>query len=184
MSVTMTNILAWPAAPLPVRFVVRTPPAPGGPLRRETWDTLPPPSVGIAEWASARFVEYPQDAIRQLGSFSLDHPAILPGLPPWTGLEPLSTREKRWIFAPVVRHIRFCGFAGRDQLCKRAQYREAILVTRAGRKPPSGHGCTECASLFAGTAAGQPAFAECISGGIGEKCNNCLYRSTACTLQD
>ncbi|KAL4788732.1 hypothetical protein BDV19DRAFT_396042 [Aspergillus venezuelensis] len=182
-TVTMANIYAWPVSPLPSNFLVATPSAPGGPLVRSSWDVLPPVAVSVADWATARFVDYPQGQPTWLGVYTIANPVTLPGLSPWTGLETLSSRERQWIFAPVVRHVRFCGFASRDQLAKRAQYREAILVTRAGRKPPAGHECLECSRILTGTSGGHPAFVECISGGIGQKCNNCLYRSTICSLQ-
>ncbi|KAL2819592.1 hypothetical protein BDW59DRAFT_165044 [Aspergillus cavernicola] len=167
----MTNIFAWPAAPLPANFRAMTSLAPSGLFMRTTWDTLPPAAVSNKDWATAQFVDYQRP---WLGVYSFTTPAILPGLAPWTGLELLSSREKQWLFTPVVRHICFCGFTPRDQLVKQAQYREATLVTHPGRKQPAGHECLKCAGMFAGASAGSPAFIECISRGIGQKCNNCL----------
>ena len=51
----------------------------------------------------------------------------------------------------------------------------SFLVSRAGRQPPSGQECSECHRNR-----GRLGFATCISGGIGQKCNNCLYLGHGC----
>ena len=90
------------------------------------------PAEVIAEcWARSQFVELPPNA--WFIPRDPRHPVTIPGIPPWTGAQTLSSREQSWIRAPVRRSVPFCGFGRPDQLAVRTQSREAILVTRAGQ---------------------------------------------------
>jgi hypothetical protein len=170
----MTNILAAPLLRGPIH--PGPPPAIAG-TPRETWDRQPPAASTVQDWATAQFVNLPEEA--WFTPRSQRHPVAVPGLPPWTGGQALSARERRWILAPIIRSVPFCGFSRSEQLAVRTQLREAILVTRAGRRPPAGSECNACRD----PSASLP-FAACISGGIGERCNNCLFRGhVQCSLQ-
>ncbi|KAL3496843.1 hypothetical protein BJX62DRAFT_232035 [Aspergillus germanicus] len=68
-----------------------------------------------------------------------------------------------FVFQPVVRHIQYQGQAPVSRLAERAQYREAILITRAGNRPPPQHECDSCREVLA---AGRALpFCFCVSGG-------------------
>lgn len=164
---TLTNILAAPSSASAI--VQGPPPLPSG-TPRGTWDRNCPtvPATG-AQYNTSCFVVLPVPAF--FDGRSQRHPVCVPGLPPWTGEQTLSSRERCWILAPVVRSVPFCGFGSPGQLAVRAQLREAILVTRAGAQPPAGEECEACRD-----ASGSLPFAVCVSGGIGQKCNNCLFR--------
>jgi hypothetical protein len=163
-------------APGGVQVVVAPPP---GPLvARGTWDRLVPGPRDRTWWSGATFVPLPPPA--HFAGRSSTNPVVIPGLPPWTGAQALSRRERAWVREPILRPVLLIGLDDPRQLATRAQLREGILVTRAGRQPPPGQECTECRR---GT--GRLVFANCISGGIGEKCNNCLYRGhVICSLQE
>lgn len=161
--------MAWAINPGP-------PPANAG-TPRGTWDQLPPAAVAIQDWASAQFVNLP--AAAWFEPHSQRQPVVVPGLPPWTGVQALSTRERQWVLAPILRSVPFSGVCRSEQLAVRAQLREAILVTRAGQRPPAGEECRACRNPLASLP-----FAICVSGGIGQRCNNCLYRGhVTCSLQ-
>ncbi|KAJ5605377.1 hypothetical protein N7510_008150 [Penicillium lagena] len=146
------------------------PSRPGTFLRREIWDRpAPTTDATMAEYERAEFVDLPA----WLSTARNDHVRAIPGLPP-PGPQTISSRELRWIFEPVVRDVLFRGLDNYQQLQIRAQLREAILVTRAGRVPPRGQQCSECRNRNA-----HRPFTHCVSGGFGEKCNNCLYRGHA-----
>ncbi|KAL3479690.1 hypothetical protein BJX99DRAFT_255415 [Aspergillus californicus] len=63
---------------------------------------------------------------------------MLPGVAPWTGAQPLFSRERVWIREPV-RNVPYCGNYAGSELSIRPQYCEAVLVTQAGIRPPRGH---------------------------------------------
>ena len=95
---------------------------------------------------------------------------VVPGLPLWTGEQGLSAHECWWVFVPVLRSVPLVGLDNLAQLAVWAQLWEAILVTHVGAQPPEGVECLEC--RWNGN---RVLFMVCISSGIGEKCNNCLY---------
>lgn len=166
ITVVMPNVLVAPA----VRGQVNLgPPPPPAGTPRAVWDRQRPAATTADNWATTQFVHLPPAA--WFTPRSQGNPVAVPGLPPWTGQQPLSTRERCWALAPVLRSIPFCGFGSPDQLAIRAQLREALLVTRAGARPPVGEECNACRDTSASLA-----FSVCISGGQGQKCNNCLFR--------
>jgi hypothetical protein len=151
---------------------------PPGVIARAVWDRPPPQARDRTWWSGATFHPLPPAA--HFAGRSPTNPVVVPGLPPWTNTQPLSQRERAWVREPTLRPILLVGLDDPRQLAVRAQLREGILVTRAGRQPPPGQECSECRR---GT--GRPVFANCISGGIGQKCNNCLYRGhVRCSLAE
>ncbi|RJE26472.1 hypothetical protein PHISCL_01182 [Aspergillus sclerotialis] len=68
----------------------------------------------------------------------------------WTGTQPLSSREGAWTTEPVLRSVQFAGRANVTQLASRPQLREGILVSRAGRRPPTGEECDACREILLG----------------------------------
>ncbi|RAH49294.1 uncharacterized protein BO95DRAFT_460323 [Aspergillus brunneoviolaceus CBS 621.78] len=109
LQLTMTNIVAAPA-----------------PASRKR--------ANDEEWGASLFVELPPAA--WFSGHSEATPAVVLVLPPWTGSQPLSGRERAWIREPIVRSVPYIGWSDPRQLAVRAQLREGILVTRAGRQPP------------------------------------------------
>ncbi|KAH8429145.1 uncharacterized protein LDX57_006815 [Aspergillus melleus] len=170
----LSNISLCPA--IPRAIIAGPPPAlPGTP--RKAWDR---PVLSVAthkKWASIHFVELPPAAWFRRATRR--NPVAIPGLPPWTKRQPLSSRECRWVNAPVLRSVFWCGFASLDQLVKRAQMREAFLITRAGQQPSDEQKCELCRN-----SSDSVTFAACISEGLGQKCNNCIYNGhKPCSLQ-
>lgn len=151
--------------------------APPGPIPRATWDRPAPVARDRAWWQAAAFVPLPPN--NYFAGRSRANPVVVPGLPPYVGPQTLSARERAWVREPILRPVRLIGLDDPSQLAVRAQLREGILVTRAGQAPPPGQECSECRRNT-----GRLVFAECISGGVGQKCNNCLYRGhVRCSLQ-
>ncbi|PYH85082.1 hypothetical protein BO82DRAFT_399032 [Aspergillus uvarum CBS 121591] len=90
------------SAPAPAAPAAPAPPA-GTP--RATWDQpAPRDRSNDDEWGASRFVELP--AAAWFSGRSVAAPAVVPGLLPWTGSQPLSGRERAWIREPVVRSSR------------------------------------------------------------------------------
>lgn len=164
-TVILTNLAGPLTTQLSRRYYVLGPVPPQGPLGREAWDGEPAPPVDHDMWATARMVELSPEGLYPPGA-----PVPILGLPPWSGPEILTTRERQWVWRPVLRLPLYQGTAPIARLALRAQYRESYLVTRAGAQPPVGYECGQC-SLSRGV---MP-WGRCISGGIGR---NVI---TACT---
>jgi len=173
------------AAPVPTIQVVIPPaqlvPIMGAPsIARVSWDRSRPDPVDVTTHGQAAFLPWNLQG-EVVGSPAT--PFVLAGIPPLLprtqGGQPLSRRERSWINEPVLRPVRIIGRLSARQLQVRTQLREAILVTRAGRAPPQGEECHECQFTR-----GDLPFADYISGGLGQKCNNCLYRGhVRCSLE-
>ncbi|PYH44710.1 uncharacterized protein BP01DRAFT_399833, partial [Aspergillus saccharolyticus JOP 1030-1] len=118
-------------------------------------------------WGASLFIELPPAA--WFAGCSEAVSAVVLGLSPWTGSQPLSGCERAWIREPVVRSVPYIGWSDPRQLAVRAQLREGILVSLAGRQSPPDQVCGYCRD----PSSGRP-FRDCISEGIGQKCNNCL----------
>ncbi|EAS36586.3 uncharacterized protein CIMG_12742 [Coccidioides immitis RS] len=125
------------------------------------WLPFPVPQQGSwVPWSQTTFTQLPP-AATFAGS-------VLPGLPPHTGAQALSARERAWCREPIQRPVLIAGLDNPNQLAVRAQLREGILVTRAGAQPPPGQECSACKRAQQGY--GNIVFAECISAGMGQRC--------------
>ena len=150
---------------------------PAGLVARNVWDRPVPLPRDRAWWTGATFTPLP--APGHFRGRSRTNPVVVPGLPSHQGVQSLSARERAWVREPVLRPVLLAGLDDPRQLAERAQLREGILVTRAGRQPPPGPERSECRR-----GVGRLVFAQCISGGLGQKCNNCLYRGhVRCSFQ-
>ncbi|KAK2766109.1 hypothetical protein FQN54_007624 [Arachnomyces sp. PD_36] len=80
------------------------------------------------------------------------------------------TRERAWSGRPIVRvpHLSADTNVNSEQLTLRVQLREGYLITGRGGIPP--RPCRLCRDPSRINVSSQ-----CVSGGAGEKCNNCLY---------
>ncbi|PYH44372.1 uncharacterized protein BP01DRAFT_383562 [Aspergillus saccharolyticus JOP 1030-1] len=96
---TMVNIVAAPATPGPL--LPGPPPPPAGTPRAQ-WDQ-PAPRERATDEKLYEFANPPPDA--WFAQLMGNAPAILSDIPSWTGLQPLSGRERRWIAQPVLRSI-------------------------------------------------------------------------------
>ncbi|EER23212.1 hypothetical protein CPC735_045820 [Coccidioides posadasii C735 delta SOWgp] len=150
--------------------VVAVPPAPAGfvgaVVPRGAWDRLAAPPRDQQWWSQTTFTLLPPAAF--FAGTSRANPVALPGVPPHTGAQALSARERAWCRGPIQRPVLIAGLDNPNQLAVRAQLREGILVTRAGAQPPPGQECSACKRAQQGY--GNIVFAECISAGMGQRC--------------
>ncbi|KAL3496437.1 hypothetical protein BJX62DRAFT_232545 [Aspergillus germanicus] len=111
---TMVNIWAAPAARDTTTLQFSLLPAN---TPRAAWDRAPPAPATAERWATAQFVDLPPAA--WFIPRSQAHPVAVPGLPPWTGVQTLLTRERRWALALVLRPAFYCGWGEPGQLATR-----------------------------------------------------------------
>src|SRR5438034_6383568 len=71
-----------------------------GPVARAVWDHPPPQTRDRAWWSGATFHPLPPAA--HLAGRSQANPVVVPGLPPWTGAQPLFQRERAWVREPIL----------------------------------------------------------------------------------
>ncbi|KAH8430983.1 uncharacterized protein LDX57_008645 [Aspergillus melleus] len=96
----LSNISLCPAIPRAI-IAESLPALPGTP--REAWDRPVPSIATHEEWASAHFVELPPAAWFRRATRR--NPVAVSGLSSWAERQPLSSRERRWMNAPVLRSV-------------------------------------------------------------------------------
>ncbi|PGG95078.1 hypothetical protein AJ80_10026, partial [Polytolypa hystricis UAMH7299] len=145
---------------------------------RRAWDRFAP-SAATSGNDREGFLALETVDLPPIESFRTSNPVRISGVPHYTFKQPLSAREIAWTREPYVRDAYVVLNSRRDprQLAIRAQLREGLAVTQAGQLPPAGQECVQCCE------GGFLPFTQCVSGGHGEKCNNCLDRSNFCSFQ-
>ncbi|PGG95237.1 hypothetical protein AJ80_09997 [Polytolypa hystricis UAMH7299] len=145
---------------------------------RRGWDRFAPYATTSGN-DREKFLALKTVDLPPIESFRTSDPVRIRGVPHYTSKQPLSSREIAWTREPYVRDAYVVLSSRRDpqQLAIRAQLRDGLAMTQAGRLPPTGQECDQC------RVGGFLPFTQCVSGGHGEKCNNCLDRSSFCTFQ-
>ncbi|KJF60066.1 uncharacterized protein CIMG_12717 [Coccidioides immitis RS] len=131
-------------------------------------------------WFQTIFIQMPPAAT--FAGVLWANSVVLPGLPPYTGAQALSACERAWYHKSIQRSMLIAGLDNPNQLTVYIQLHKRIFMTQARAQSPPGQKCFTCKRAQQGY--NNIVFTECISTGLGQKCNNCLYYGhLACSFQ-